>query len=40
MKTLRILSIALLLINGFGAFIGGYALVTDPSGSSLQISTK
>jgi hypothetical protein len=40
MKTFRILSIALLLINGFGAFISGYALVTDPSGSSLLISRK
>jgi hypothetical protein len=31
------ISLILLLFNGLGAFYGGFLLITDPSGSTLQI---
>jgi hypothetical protein len=37
MKTLRIIAMFLLLFNGTGAIFGGWSLMTDPSGSDLQI---
>jgi hypothetical protein len=37
MKTLRIIAMLLLLFNGTGAIFGGWSLMTDPSGSDLQI---
>jgi hypothetical protein len=34
---IRILSLILLLFNGFGALYGSYHFITDPSGESLQM---
>lgn len=36
-KIIRIISIVLLLVNGTGAIYGGFQLMTDPSGSKLQM---
>lgn len=36
-KIYYILALALLLINGVGALYGGYLLITDPTGRSLQL---
>lgn len=36
-KLYYILALALLLINGVGALYGGYLLMTDPAGRSLQL---
>lgn len=35
--TVRIIVIILLLFNGIGAFFGGYNLISDPTGGSLQM---
>jgi hypothetical protein len=37
MKTLRILTILLLLFNGIGAIFGGWSLIRDPSGADLGL---
>ena len=38
MKTIaKLISIFLLLLNGFGAIYGGFLLISDPSGSKLQL---
>jgi hypothetical protein len=38
MKTLvKVICIILLLFNGIGALYGGFLLITDPSGSKLQM---
>jgi hypothetical protein len=38
MKTLvKVICIILLLLNGFGALYGGFQLISDPSGSRLQM---
>jgi len=38
MRTIvKILSVILLLVNGTGAFYGGYLFISDPSGSRMQI---
>ena len=38
MKTIvKTISILLLLLNGIGALYGGYQLITDPTGSKMQI---
>lgn len=34
---IRILTLFLLLFNGFGALYGSYHFITDPSGESLQM---
>jgi hypothetical protein len=34
---IKVSSILLLLVNGTGAVYGGYQLITDPSGSKLQM---
>ena len=39
-KSLRILSVTLLLINGLSALAGGFGLIADPSGASLGWSTE
>jgi hypothetical protein len=36
-NAIKIISIILLLLNGIGAFYGSYHLITDPTGSSLQL---
>lgn len=35
--TVKILAIFLLLVNGIGAVYGGFQLITDPTGSSMQM---
>lgn len=40
MKTARQLTIAILLVTALAAFIGGFFLVSDSSGHSLQLSTE
>jgi hypothetical protein len=35
--TVKILVIFLLFVNGIGAFYGGFQLITDPTGSKMQI---
>lgn len=35
--TVKIIVIILLLFNGIGAFLGGYHLISDPTGGSLQM---
>lgn len=37
---IRIVSIVLLLFNGLGAIYGGWLLITDPSGASLQMPSN
>jgi len=37
LKTVRTLSILLLLFNGIGACYGGWHLITDPTGGTLQM---
>jgi hypothetical protein len=37
MKTVRQFCIALLIVMAIAAFIGGYMLISDPSGRSLQL---
>lgn len=37
MKTLRFLTILLLLFNGTGALFGGWSLISDPTGQDLQL---
>ena len=39
MKTLRILTILLLLFNGTGALFGGWSLISDPTGQDLHLPT-
>jgi hypothetical protein len=36
-KTLKIISVMLLSINGVGAIYGGLNLITDPSGQSIEL---
>jgi hypothetical protein len=36
-KTLRMLAILLLLVNGVGAVIGGWILMIDPTGTQMQL---
>lgn len=37
MKICRIITMLLLAFNGIGALYGGYSLITDPTGGSLQM---
>jgi len=37
MKACRFISMFLLAFNGIGALYGGYSLITDPTGGSLQM---
>jgi hypothetical protein len=37
MKTLRIISVILLFLNGISAVFGGYILMSDPTGNKIQM---